>query len=119
MEFEFISHSLAEFLGMIHVVCIAAALLWWNKYSLGKRKEGEKWVSIIYGINNLRYLQTWSIEKAAEVEVGKLECQLLFPLMLRYQDLSHAVVCCDSFLAGLSRQLPVNALAVLNVVLWH
>lgn len=56
MAFEFISHSLAEFLGMIHVVCIAAALLWLNKYLLGKRKKGEKWVSIIYGIRNLRHL---------------------------------------------------------------
>jgi len=83
MAFEFFSHSLAEFLGMNRVVSIAAALLCWNKYSLGKRKRRENSLLIIYGINNLRYLQTQSTGKAAKLEVGKLRLQPLFPPILR------------------------------------
>lgn len=57
--------------------------------------------------------------KGCEVESRKSSASAPVPINTQeYQDLNHAVQF-DSLLAGLSGQLPVNALAVLSVVLWH
>lgn len=57
--------------------------------------------------------------KGCEVGSRKILASAPVPINTQeYQDLNHAAFS-DSFLAGLSRQLPVNALAVLNVVLRH
>lgn len=57
--------------------------------------------------------------KGCEVESRKSLASAPLPIHTQeYQDLNHAIQF-DSLLVGLSRQLPLNALAVLNIILWH
>lgn len=92
-------------------LCSAEINIHWGK------EKGEKVFPIVSGINKLLAdLGYWNGCKAGSKET--FTSALVSINTQEHQDLNRAGFF-DGFLAGWSRQLPLNALAVLNFILWH